>query len=118
MVLVGVVLGGLWWADIGPFGRLPWWVIALPFVAAVLWWQFSDSTGLTQKRAIDKMERRKADRREKAMEALGLDGRRERLATRSRKDAARRSFSATVDPTQQEGGAAPPPVEPRRGPRL
>jgi hypothetical protein len=37
------------------------------------WWQFSDSSGLTKKREIDKMERRKVDRREKAMEALGMN---------------------------------------------
>ena len=117
MVLVGVILGGLWWAEIGPFGRLPWWAIALPFVIAVLWWQFSDSTGLTQKRAIDKMERRKVDRREKALESLGLGQRRERLVTRSRKDAARRSYSS-ADPTQQDGGSPPPPAEPRKDPRL
>ena len=111
MVFVGVLLLVAWWADIGPFGKLPWWAIALPFGIAVLWWHFADTSGWTQRRAMDKMERRKADRREKQMESLGLNHRRERQVTKAREDAARRS---SADPTQQ--GDAPEP--PRREPRL
>ena len=111
LVAFGVVLLGLWWADIGPFGNLPWWVVAIPFAGAVLWWEFADSSGWTQRRVMDKMERRKAERREKAMEALGLNSHREKQATRAREDAARRT---TADPTQAEH----PPDSNRRDPRL
>lgn len=87
MVIVGVLLLVAWMADFGPFGRWPWWAIALPFVFAVLWWQFADSSGWTQRRAMDKMEKKKAERREKAMVALGRGGkvgRGGRPATRGR----------------------------------
>lgn len=112
LVAFGTVLGLLWWADIGPFGRLPWWAVALPFVLAVLWWQFADSSGWTQRRAMDKMDKRKADRREQQMEALGLNHRREKQVTKAREDAARRT--STADPTQIDH----PPDPPRRDPRL
>ena len=103
LVAIGVLILLAWFADFGPFGRLPWWAVALPFLAAILWWAFADSTGWTQRRAIDKMEKRKRNRREKAMEALGLNHRRERQVTKAREDAARRTF--TADPTQREHDA-------------
>lgn len=91
MVIVGVLLLIAHLADFGPFGTWPWWAIALPFVVAMVWWSFADNSGWTQRRVMDKMERKKADRREKALDALGLNNRRERSTTRSREDAARRS---------------------------
>ena len=113
LVFAGVLLLVAWWADIGPFGKLPWWAVALPFFIAILWWHFADTSGWTQRRAMDKMERRKAERREKAMDALGLNHRRERQVTKAREVAARRS---SADPTQQAD--TQPPELPRRDPRL
>jgi len=81
------------WTGIGPpanwnfdfFGDL--WKFLWPFGAAVLWRGWADATGRTQRKAIAKMEQRKVDRRDKAMEALGL-------GTRARK--ARRESNAAV----------------------
>jgi small Trp-rich protein len=42
-----------------------------PFPLAVLWWWFSDSTGLTQKKAMQALDAKKAARREQLMEGLG-----------------------------------------------
>jgi small Trp-rich protein len=113
LVIVGVLLLLAKLAEFGPFGTWPWWVVLAPFLGAILWWQFADSTGWTQRRAIDKMERRKAERREKAMDALGLNRRREKQITRARRDAARRT--SHVDPTHVD---TQPPDEQRREPRL
>ena len=52
---------------------------------------------------------RKAERRQKAMDALGLDTRREKQVTQARQDAARRT---TADPTMRDH------EESRRDPRL
>lgn len=90
--------------------NLPWWAIAAPFAIAVLWWHFADTSGWTQRRVMEKMEQKKIDRREKAMDALGLNTRRERHATKARKDAARRT---TPSPTQHDDPPGPPPP-PRR----
>ena len=74
-VLLGVALLALKFAEIGPVAGWDWWVVLLPFVAAVLWWAFADKTGLTKKREMDKMEERKQARRRKSMVALGLNPR-------------------------------------------
>lgn len=115
MVIVGVLLLVAHLADFGPFGAWPWWVIGLPFLLAVLWWHFADTSGWTQRRVMDKMERKKQERREKTMVSLGLTTRRERYASRSRTDAARRT---TPEATKHDERAKPPPEPPRRDPRL
>jgi small Trp-rich protein len=79
-VVIGVILLALWLLDVGPVGAWPWWLIALPFGGAMLWWWWADSTGWTKRREMDKMDARKAERRAKNMQALGMDtkGRRRR----------------------------------------
>jgi small Trp-rich protein len=91
MVVIGALLLAAKIAEFGPFADWSWWIVLAPFAIAVAWWRFADGSGLTQKRAMDKMEDRKIQRRERSMEALGLNSRRERLVTRSRQDAARRN---------------------------
>jgi small Trp-rich protein len=72
LVIVGILLVLAYWAGIGPMAAWPWWYFVLPFVGALAWWGFSDATGLTQRRAMRKMDQRKEDRRQRAMENLGL----------------------------------------------
>jgi small Trp-rich protein len=70
-LIVGVLLLLLKLLDIGPFGQWSGWVVAIPFVCAVLWWAWADKMGYTQKQEMKKMDERKEARRLKAMEALG-----------------------------------------------
>jgi small Trp-rich protein len=118
LVAIGVLLLAAWWTDFGPFGNLPWWVVALPFVGAVLWWWFADSTGWTQKQAMNRMEARKVKRRESQMEALGLGlGKtRDQAATKARESKAR---VASADPRRREEPSAPAPTSgSRKEPKL
>ena len=96
----------------GPVAEWAWWIVLAPFGLAVLWWSFADATGLTKKRAMDKMERRKAERRERALDNLGLSHLHRRpvrpLPEPSRKPAA----------SQPPIDAAPPPAPQRRDPTL
>ena len=71
-LLVGLALLAMKWAEIGPVAGWAWWMVLTPFGLAVAWWAFADSTGLTTRRAMDKMDKRKAERRKRDMEALGL----------------------------------------------
>ena len=118
LVIIGALLLAAKMAALGPVADWSWWIILAPFAAAALWWQFADSTGWTQRRAMDKMEARKVQRRDRALDALGLNRRREKQVTRAREDAARR---ASADPTQVD---QPPPAGAqgealqRREPRL
>lgn len=71
-VIVGVLLLLMKVTEFGPVAGLSWiWVLS-PFGLAVAWWAFADSTGWTQRRAIERMEARTADRRARNLEALGL----------------------------------------------
>jgi small Trp-rich protein len=74
-VLLGVALLGLKFADIAPVAAWDWWVVLLPFGAAVLWWTFADKSGWTKRHEMEKMEDRKKARRRKHMVALGLNPR-------------------------------------------
>lgn len=74
-VLIGVLLlvlklGG--WVQFHKDGFWAWVIVLSPFALAVLWWMWSDASGLTQRKAMDAMDAKKAARREKSMEALGL----------------------------------------------
>ncbi|MDE2079891.1 MAG: TIGR04438 family Trp-rich protein [Burkholderiales bacterium] len=116
LVILGTLLLVAKLAELGPFANLAWWWVLAPFGLAVLWWEFADSSGWTQRRAMNKMDERKRERRDAAMQALGLDHRRERLATRSRRDAARRTSGD--EPKVNAGAGAPAPAaESRRDPR-
>lgn len=71
-VILGILLLAARLAGLGLVAEWSWWVFALPFGAAALWWAISDATGATQRRAMRKMEERKEERRQRAMDQLGL----------------------------------------------
>ncbi|HSM22628.1 MAG TPA: TIGR04438 family Trp-rich protein [Rubrivivax sp.] len=114
LVIVGVLLLAAKLAEFGPTAGWSWWIVAAPFVGAVLWWQFADATGLTQRRAMQKMEDRKAQRRDRALEALGLDPHHKKQVKRAREEtrAGRAETPSTPPPPP------PDPHPPRRDPRL
>lgn len=106
-VIIGVILLLLKFTELGFGATLSWgWVLA-PFGAAFVWWIIRDSTGMTQKAAIRRMEEKKAKRRERDMEALGLNTRRARRVEAVR-TAARRAQSPeereSVSPDVNEEG--------------
>jgi small Trp-rich protein len=77
-VVIGCLLLVMKLAELGFGATLSWlWVLA-PFGLAVVWWAIADGTGMTMRRAMDKMEERKHERRRRHMEALGLNWRRDR----------------------------------------
>lgn len=86
-LLLGLALLGMKVAAFGPVATWSWWVVLSPFGMAVLWWAFADGTGLTQRRAINKMEKRKLERRQRDMEALGMTTHRDKQARRAQRDA-------------------------------
>jgi small Trp-rich protein len=69
---VGLLLVLLRWAEIGPVGQWSWWWTLVPFVLAAAWWAWSDATGLTRRREMDKLDARRAERRARQVDALGL----------------------------------------------
>jgi small Trp-rich protein len=122
LVAIGVLLLLAKWLEFGPFATWSWWIILAPFGLAVLWWEFADGTGWTKRRAMDKMEQKKIDRRDKAMEALGLGNRRrDKVIARAQKAkavhvSADPTFVGRDAPSKPIDQAQPPP--PRREPKL
>ena len=96
-MILGIVLLVLKMTEIGPVATWSWWWVLLPFVLATVWWAFADSTGLTKARAMRKMEERKLARRERDMEALGLNTRRAKRVQAIR-EAARRAQGSEARP--------------------
>lgn len=72
---LGVLLVVLKWAELGPFAGLSWWWALAPFGLAVAWWLFSDASGLTQRKAMERHDQRTRQRREDRAQAMGLRGR-------------------------------------------
>ncbi len=118
-MLVGLVLLAMKLGEFGPGANWSWLWVLTPFALAILWWSFADGFGLTQAKAMRKMDDRRAERRTRAMEALGIDARRERkvnkareLARRANPDAPRAPLGTNMNPDT----VAPEP--PRQEPRL
>ena len=78
-VAIGLVVIALNLFDVGPIGKWNWeffgdlWKFTVPFWFAVAWWIWSDVTGLNKRREMDRMEKKKAGRREENLARLGMD---------------------------------------------
>lgn len=71
-VVLGVLLLVMKLASWGPVADWAWWLVLLPFGLALAWWGWSDASGLTRRRAMEKDAERKDERRRRNVEALGL----------------------------------------------
>lgn len=92
-VVLGVLLIALKFAEISFVAAWSWWAVLSPFAAAAVWWAYADSSGLTKKREMDKLENKKLERRRANMEAMGIDRDKQKTqegAIRARRAAAER----------------------------
>ncbi len=71
-VVLGVLLLVMKLASWGPVANWAWWLVLLPFGLALAWWGWSDASGLTRRRAMEKDAERKEERRRRNVDALGL----------------------------------------------
>lgn len=72
---IGLVVLVMKLAEVGPGADWPWWGVAIPFGLAAAWWGWADATGYTKRREMAKMEEKKAERRRKNLDNLGMDER-------------------------------------------
>jgi small Trp-rich protein len=76
LALLFIVLKAL---DVGFVANLTWWWVCAPLACAVVWWAFADKYGYTQKKAMQRMDERKEERRQRQMAAMGREtGKRKR----------------------------------------
>jgi small Trp-rich protein len=77
-VIVGVILVVCNLMDWGPVGAWNWeisgdlWKFVLPFVLATVWWIWSDVMGWTKRKAMNNDAKRKRDRLDRNIDAMGL----------------------------------------------
>ena len=78
-VIVGVIVILMNLAGIGSVGDWNWkltgdlWKFCVPFGLAILWWIWTDKSGLDKRREIAKMDAKKQARRTESMRVLGMD---------------------------------------------
>ena len=39
LLIIGILMALLRFGEIGPFAKLSWWWVALPFVLVIIWWE-------------------------------------------------------------------------------
>ncbi|MEN9904229.1 MAG: hypothetical protein RLZZ555_794 [Pseudomonadota bacterium] len=72
LLLLGLVLLGLKYLDVGPLAGWSWWWVLSPFALAVVWWWWADRSGYTKRQEAKKMDERKARRLDEGRKRLGL----------------------------------------------
>ena len=72
LLLLGIAMLAMKTLEYGPVAAWSWWVVLAPFALAAVWWTWADQSGYTKKKEMDKMDKRKADRIEKQLEAMGM----------------------------------------------
>ena len=60
---------------IGLVADSSWWWVMVPFVLAVAWWSFADSTGYTKRKQMERMDAKKQARLDRQKESLGIRAR-------------------------------------------
>ena len=72
LVLLGLLMVGLKLAGVGFVAGWSWWLVLAPFALAAVWWKVADAVGITQRKAMEREDKRAADRREAQFAALGM----------------------------------------------
>ncbi len=73
---IGLLLLLLKWLEVAPVAGWGWWLIALPFGLAAVWWTWADWSGHTKRQAEARTQRRKEKRHARNRERLGISQRR------------------------------------------
>jgi len=71
-LLIGIIGIALKYLEVGPVAAWSWWVVLSPFALAVVWWWWADKSGYTEKKAMEKMEKRRQARVDKQRDAMGM----------------------------------------------
>ena len=70
---LGLLLLVMKYQALGPVADWSWWVVLLPFGLAVAWWSWADASGYTKRKAMEREDKRRDDRRERTKIALDAD---------------------------------------------
>ena len=66
ILVIGILLALLRYIEIGPFAKLSWWWVALPFVLVVIWWEIIVPVfALDKKKEHEEFEKERKKRMDK-----------------------------------------------------
>ena len=67
---LGLVLLLAKWLEYGPVAGLSWWWVLLPFFLAAAWWSWADYSGYTKRKAMERENKRRDERRARTKQSL------------------------------------------------
>lgn len=70
-LVIGLVLLLLKYLEVDPVAAWSWITVLSPFVMAVAWWAWADSSGYTKRKAVERENARKQERIDKNRQAIG-----------------------------------------------
>ncbi|QNP48298.1 TIGR04438 family Trp-rich protein [Diaphorobacter aerolatus] len=73
---LGILLVLLKYLEVSPVVNWSWWAVLSPFAVTALWWVWADASGHTKRKAMEKMDKRRQDRIDRAKNAMGRNDRR------------------------------------------
>ena len=66
MLVIGVILLALKLGEVGPFEKMSWWWVVVPFLLSVVWWEVIEPMfGLDKKKDHEEAENAKKKRLKK-----------------------------------------------------
>lgn len=68
---LGLIFIVLKYLEVAPVAGWSWWVVLAPFLLAMAWWAWADSTGYTKRKAMQREDERKQARIDRNREAIG-----------------------------------------------
>jgi len=69
-LVLGIVLLVMKYLALGPVAQWSWWLVFVPFVLAVVWWTWADYSGYTKRKAMEREDKRRDQRRQSTKQAL------------------------------------------------
>ena len=77
-LFIGLVALAMKYLEVAPVAGWSWWIVLAPFALAALWWTWSDSSGRTKRKVMQREDKRKQARIDKQRDAMGLPPKRRR----------------------------------------
>jgi small Trp-rich protein len=68
---LGLIFLILKYLEVDPVAGWSWLVVLAPFVLAIAWWAWADSTGYTKRKAMQREDERKQARIDRNRQAIG-----------------------------------------------
>ncbi len=70
---LGLLLLVLKYIEWGFVAQWSWWLVLTPFALAVAWWAWADNSGYTKRKAMERQDKRRDERRVRTKAALEAD---------------------------------------------